>query len=72
MPRLPPVPNSPQARLRAWLSPGVGKLDGDLVPVAFELLGHELREAGDRALPHFGAGDADDAGVVGLDRRPTR
>src|SRR5262249_40805722 len=30
----------------------------DFRPVAFELLGHELREAGERALPHLGAGDA--------------
>ena len=45
-------------------------LPGDLVPVAVELLGHELAEAGERALAHFGAGDADHHLVVGMDDHP--
>ena len=70
MPRLPPVPISPQTRLRARFWPGVIGIGRDLVPVALELFGDELGEAGERALPHLGARDADHAGVVGLDRRP--
>ena len=70
MPRLPPVPISPQARLRARLVPGVICSVVDLVPIAFELLGDELREAGERALTHLRARDADHAGVVGLDGDP--
>ncbi|MGY3465799.1 hypothetical protein ACVW0I_002670 [Bradyrhizobium sp. LM6.11] len=42
----------------------------DFRPVAFELLGDELGEAGERALAHLGAGDADDDGVVGPDHDP--
>ena len=42
----------------------------DLRPVAFELFGDELGEAGERALAHLGARDADDDGVVGLDHDP--
>jgi hypothetical protein len=45
-------------------------LDGHLLPVAFELLGDELGEAGMRALTHLRAHDADHAGVVGLDGDP--
>ena len=45
-------------------------LPGDLLPVALEFLGHELGEAGQRALAHFRAGDADDSRVVGLDDNP--
>ena len=41
-----------------------------LVPVALQFLGHELGEAGERALPHLRARDADHAGVVGLDGDP--
>src|SRR6185503_14912493 len=41
-----------------------------LRPVAFELFGDELGEAGERALAHLGADDADDDGVVGLDDHP--
>ena len=72
MPRLPPVDMSPQTRLRARFWPGVIGSVVDLLPVAFELLGDELGEAGERALPHLRARDADHAGVVGLDRRPRR
>src|SRR6202022_3986550 len=46
------------------------RLGGDLLPIAFELLGHQLGEAGARALPHLRARDADHAGVVGLDDHP--
>src|SRR5262249_43193732 len=45
-------------------------LDGHLVPVALELLGDELSEAGDRALAHLGAHGADDGAVVRADRDP--
>jgi hypothetical protein len=45
--------------LRARFCPGVGYSVLTLGPVALQLLGHELGEAGQRALPHLGAGDAD-------------
>ena len=45
-------------------------LGRDLLPVALELLGDELREAGERALPHLRARDADHAGVVGPHHDP--
>src|SRR5712671_8122355 len=45
-------------------------LDLDLAPVAVELLGYELCEAGDRALAHLGAHGADQGGVVRADRHP--
>ena len=70
MPRLPPVEKSPQARLRATLLAGRRIFGGDLRPVAFELFGDELGEAGERALAHFRARDADDDGVVGPDHDP--
>src|SRR5262249_24331443 len=41
-----------------------------LRPVAFQLLGDELGEAGERALAHLGTGDADDDGVVRADHHP--
>ena len=69
MPRLPPVPISPQTRLRAQVLARRERFGRDLVPVALELFGDELGETGERALPHFRARDADDAGVVGPDRR---
>src|SRR5690606_5280340 len=43
---------------------------GHLRPVALQFLGDELRQAGQRALAHFGARDADDHGVVGPDDDP--
>ena len=51
---------------------GAGRdlLGRHLLPVALELLGDELGEAGDRALAHLRARDADHAGVVGLDGDP--
>src|SRR5207244_4424250 len=42
----------------------------DLAPVAVELLGDELGEAGDRALAHLRADRADQSGVVRADRHP--
>src|SRR5216684_3464577 len=45
-------------------------LDLDLAPVAVELLGDELRKAGDRALAHFRTHRADKGGVVRADRHP--
>ena len=45
-------------------------LGRDFLPVAFELFGDELGEAGERALAHFRARNADDAAVVRLDRDP--
>src|SRR5207302_6243100 len=50
--------------------PGKDVLSRDLLPVALELLGDELRQAGERALPHLRARDADHAGAVGLDDDP--
>ena len=47
-----------------------GRLGGHLAPVAFQLFGHQLGQAGARALPHLGADDADHAGVIGLDDDP--
>src|SRR4029077_12817067 len=41
-----------------------------LRPVAFELLRAELGAPGERALAHFGAGDANDDRVVGADHHP--
>src|SRR6266478_3619035 len=46
---------------------GIGR---HLLPVALEFLGNELGETGTSALAHFGAGDADHAGVVGFDDDP--
>jgi hypothetical protein len=43
---------------------GRWKFIGHFRPVAFELLGGELRETGERALAHFRAGDANDDGFV--------
>src|SRR5206468_8462405 len=42
----------------------------DLVPVALEFFGDELGKAGEGALAHLGASDADDTRVVRLDRDP--
>ena len=64
---------------RAHVAPGAlarkigagGDLLGrHLLPVALELLGDELGEAGNRALAHLGTRNADHAGVVGLDGDP--
>src|SRR5881396_1138419 len=60
---------SPDA-LAGEVLPGKDVLGRDLLPVALELLGDELREAGERALPHLRARDADHAGTVGPDDDP--
>src|SRR5262249_60335463 len=49
---------------------GRGIFGRDLRPVAFELLGDELGEPGERALTHLGAGDANDHRVVRADHHP--
>ena len=60
---------APDALAREVLA-GRDRVGRDLLPVALELLGDELREAGERALAHLRARDADHAGVVGLDDDP--
>jgi hypothetical protein len=45
-------------------------LGGDLGPVALQLLGHQLRQAGQGALAHLRARNANDHGVIGLDQDP--
>ena len=60
---------APNALVRKVL-PGINMLGLDLVPVAIELFGHQLRESGERALPHFGTCNADHHRVVRLDHHP--
>jgi hypothetical protein len=48
-----------------------GVLGGDAGPIAFQLFGHHLRQAGQRALPHLAACDADDDFFVRLDDDPS-
>ena len=43
---------------------------GHLRPIGVQLLGHQLRKAGQRALTHFRTGDADDDGIIRLDHNP--
>src|SRR5207244_11021478 len=50
--------------------PGGGVLGGHLRPVALQLLGHQLGETGERALPHLGARDPDHDRVVRADDHP--
>src|SRR6267378_2761989 len=75
------APGERVARRRAWGDFPTGALAGDalarsrildldLAPVAVELLGDELCEAGDRSLAHLGAHRADQGGVVRADRHP--
>jgi len=45
-------------------------LGRDLRPIAFQFFGDHLGEAGERALPHLGAGNTDDDGVIRLDDDP--
>ena len=42
----------------------------DLFPVAFEFLGHQLSQTGQRALAHLGPGNANHAAVIRLDDDP--
>ena len=60
---------APDALARHVL-PGSGKFGRDLRPVAAELFGGELGKAGERALSHFGFGNADDDAVVRIDHDP--
>ena len=62
--------HSPHTRLAREVPAGRGELGRDLLPVALELLGDELRESGQRSLPHLRTRDADHAGVVGPDHDP--
>src|SRR5207253_10573963 len=72
------LPNAAAARARV-IAPhpfasnilaGRREFIGDLRPVAFEFLGDELGEPGERALTHLGAGDANDHRVVRADHHP--
>ena len=56
--------------LACHVLPGRGIFGRNLRPVAFQLLGHQLGEPGQRALSHLGAGDADHDGVVRADHHP--
>ena len=47
-----------------------GHFGGDFGPIAIQLFGHQLRQAGSGALPHFGAGNANHTGVIRLDHHP--
>ena len=49
---------------------GGGVFGGHFGPVAFQFLSHHLRQAGEGALAHLGACDADDDGVIRLDDDP--
>ena len=49
---------------------GRGVFGTHLGPVCIELFGHQLRQAGERALAHFRAGNADDDGVVRIHHDP--
>ena len=60
---------APDALAREVLA-GRDRLGRDFLPVALELLGDELGEAGARALPHLRARDANHTGVIGLDEHP--
>ena len=60
---------APRALARDALA-GRRVLGRHLRPVALELLGHQLGEAGERALPHLGARDPDHDRVVRADDHP--
>ncbi len=69
----------PAAAARAHFAPGplareiTARRDAfgrHLIPVTLQFLRNELCNAGECALPHLRARDADHAGVVGLDRDP--
>ncbi len=60
---------APGALGREILTRGDG-LGRNFLPVALQLLGDQLREAGARALAHLGARNANHAGVVALDHDP--
>lgn len=56
--------------LSRQILPRRGLLRRDLGPIATQFFGHHLRKSGQRALPHFGAGDAHHHGVVGPHHHP--
>src|SRR6266853_1448345 len=60
---------APHALARDGLA-GCRILGGHLRPVAVELLGDHLRQTGERALSHLGAGDPDYDRVVRADDHP--
>ena len=60
------APNLIEAQIFRWRY----EFGLDRRPIAFELLGHQHRETGQGALPHFGAGDADRHRVVGRNDHP--
>ena len=63
-------PSRPRRACSRDCAPGEMPSVVTLLPVALQFLGHELRKAGERALPHLRARDADHAGIVGFDRDP--
>ena len=50
----------------------IGVLGPHFGPIALQFFGHQHGQAGHRALSQFGAGDADDDTVVGLNHHPMR
>ena len=50
--------------------PRRGEFGLHLAPITLQLFGHQLREAGERALSHFRARDADHAVIIGLHHHP--
>ena len=50
--------------------PRCGLFGGDFGPVAFQLFGHQLRQSGQGALPHFLPCDANDHAVIRFDHHP--
>ena len=63
-------PHLAPGALARKIGAGGDLLGRHLLPVALELLGDELGEAGDRALAHLRTRDADHAGIVGFDGDP--
>ena len=70
MPRLPPVDMSPQARLCARFSSGDTYSARTCFQSAIQFIGDELREPGERTLPHLGTRDAHDCRVIRADHHP--
>ena len=59
-----PHPFTSEAFTRGWI------FGGDLGPIAFELFGNQLRQAGQGALPHLGTNHPNDHGVIRTDDDP--
>ena len=70
MPREPPVEKFFQTRWRFRFSPGVGYSQVTLVQSHSSSSATSWQETGERALAHFGAGDADHDLVVGMHHDP--